>query len=180
MGVEIDANAVQVALSLWFMGFVSFLVVLYILSTSSPSLQKRPWIPTIFRRDGCLMPLYPLAWIWPALLWPLLLLGYLLWVVAQTLRKGLLKMGAQTCCGIALEKNQQQDIEMGGSITRQEQANTTNGNTYPAPPQRVLIRSMPVANRTSRLTDDEESGLSVIPLSPPHYWNESASDRRVT
>lgn len=61
------------------------------------------WVPGVFRREICLRPLYPLVVLWPAILWPLVVAGCLVFAAYKVLFGPLRPTGdARTCCGIPI------------------------------------------------------------------------------
>lgn len=72
----------------------------------------QPWVPSITRRDACAMPFFPFFFFLPAILWPLVLAGWILVLIATGLWMTL--GSASSCCGIPLPKRKQADGDGGG------------------------------------------------------------------
>lgn len=79
-----------------------------------------PWVPGITRRDACAMPFYPIFFLLPAILWPLVLALGILFVIVAGLCVAL--SSATSCCGIPLPRGKEEaqgdggaprDLEMG-------------------------------------------------------------------
>lgn len=72
----------------------------------------QPWVPGITRRDACAMPFFPIFFLLPAILWPLVLaFGILVLAIA-----GLwMTLGSATsCCGIPIPRSKKQAEGDGG------------------------------------------------------------------
>lgn len=72
----------------------------------------QPWVPGITRRDACAMPFFPVFFLLPAILWPLVLAGWILVLIASGLWMTL--GSATSCCGIPLPHSRKQAEGDGG------------------------------------------------------------------
>lgn len=82
----------------------------------------QPWVPAVARRDACAMLFFPVFFLLPAILWPLVVAGWILVLIVSGLW---LTLGSATsCCGIPLPRKEQaeggggedatpRDLEMG-------------------------------------------------------------------
>lgn len=98
----------------------------------------RPWVPDITRRDICAMPFYPIFFLLPAIIWPLVLAVLILFLICAGLWLfvGLVLSSATSCCGIPLPHNDKgqadgdgeppQDLEM-GAVGSAEDGDATGG-----------------------------------------------------
>ncbi|KAG8166996.1 hypothetical protein KVR01_002685 [Diaporthe batatas] len=81
----------------------------------------QPWVPGIARRDACAMPFFPVFFLLPAILWPLILAGGILLAAGAGLC--MMLSSATSCCGIPLPRGDKKqaggdgelpgDLEMG-------------------------------------------------------------------
>lgn len=70
-----------------------------------------PWVPAVTRRDAAAMPFFPVFLLLPAILWPLVVAGFVLVLVVSGL---CVTLGSATsCCGIPLPRKK--EAESGGS-----------------------------------------------------------------
>lgn len=70
----------------------------------------KPWVPAITRRDAAAMPFFPMFLLLPAILWPLLVAGFILTGIVLGL--GVTLGSATSCCGIPLSGKK--EAEAGG------------------------------------------------------------------
>lgn len=114
-------------LVVYIVGFVIATLILFARAHEPETKSTRwsqPWVPAVTRRDACAMPLFPVFFLLPAILWPLVLA----WCVLVLVGTGLwLTLGtATTCCGIPIPRRlkteddgdgdggeEQRDLEMG-------------------------------------------------------------------
>lgn len=107
---------------------IGFLIATLVIfsNTQDPETKKtkwdQRWVPAVTRRDACAMPFFPVFFLLPALLWPLVVAGWILILVVSGLW---LTLGSATsCCGIPLPRKKQaeggggedgtpRDLEMG-------------------------------------------------------------------
>lgn len=70
-----------------------------------------PWVPAVTRRDAAAMPFFPVFLLLPAILWPLVVAGFVLVLAVSGL---CVTLGSATsCCGIPLPRKK--EAESGGS-----------------------------------------------------------------
>ncbi|KAK3941421.1 hypothetical protein QBC46DRAFT_340553 [Diplogelasinospora grovesii] len=79
---------------IYLIGFVLAFCHLYLNSRSRDTLW---WVPGAFRRDICLMPLCPIVFLLPIVLWPIWYLPLVIWWAVRGLWEQV-----DTCCGINL------------------------------------------------------------------------------
>lgn len=80
----------------------------------------KPWVPAITRRDGAAMPFYPIFLLLPAILWPLVVAGFILVLIVSGLFivLGSALGSATSCCGISLLSRVEQGEAGGDETTR--------------------------------------------------------------
>lgn len=111
----------------------------------------KPWVPAITRRDGAAMPFYPMFLLLPAILWPLVVAGFILVLILSGL---FLVLGsalgsATSCCGISLLSQTEQaeageptrDLELGAVAAGGEGGVPGGGGEEEAGSDRASVRS---------------------------------------
>lgn len=102
---------------------VGFLIATYLIllgaydSEMKASKWDKPWVPAVTRRDACAMPFFPVFYLLPAILWPLVVAFSILVLIASGLWMTL--GSATSCCGIPLpRKKQAEGASVGGEEAR--------------------------------------------------------------
>lgn len=118
---------------------VGFLITAVIITQNAHDSETKttkwdqPWVPGITRRDVCAMPFFPIFFLLPAILWPLILASGILVMIAAGLC--MVFSSATSCCGIPLPRGDEQgegdsegnrDLEM-GPIRSAEGGDATGG-----------------------------------------------------
>lgn len=97
---------------------VGFLIATYLIllgaydSETKASKWDKPWVPAVTRRDACAMPFFPVFYLLPAILWPLVVAFSILVLIASGLWMTL--GSATSCCGIPLPRKKQAEGASGG------------------------------------------------------------------
>lgn len=99
---------------------VGFLIATYLIllgvydseTKTKTSKWDKPWVPAVTRRDACAMPFFPVFYLLPAILWPLVVAFAVLVLIVSGLWVTL--GSATSCCGIPLSRNKQDDDGDGG------------------------------------------------------------------
>lgn len=98
---------------------VGFLIATFLIllgaydSETQASKWDKPWVPAVTRRDACAMPFFPVFYLLPAILWPLIVAFSVLVLIASGLWMTL--GSATSCCGIPLPRKKQAEGSSGGS-----------------------------------------------------------------
>lgn len=101
---------------------VGFLIATYLIlvgahesdseTKASSSKWDKPWVPAVTRRDACAMPFFPVFYLLPAILWPLVVAFAVLVLAVSGLRMTL--GSATSCCGIPLPRKEREEGAGGG------------------------------------------------------------------
>lgn len=98
---------------------VGFLIATYLIllgvydseTKTKTSKWDKPWVPAVTRRDACAMPFFPVFYLLPAILWPLVVAFAVLVLIVSGLWVTL--GSATSCCGIPLPGNKQAESDSG-------------------------------------------------------------------
>ncbi|KAK7721286.1 hypothetical protein SLS64_001582 [Diaporthe eres] len=98
---------------------VGFLIATFLIllgaydAETKASKWDKPWVPAVTRRDACAMPFFPVFYLLPAILWPLIVAFSILVLIASGLWMTL--GSATSCCGIPLPRRNQHSGTSGSS-----------------------------------------------------------------
>lgn len=126
-----------------------------------------PWVPAVTRRDAAAMPFFPVFLLLPAILWPLVVAGFVLVLVVSGL---CVTLGSATsCCGIPLPRKK--EAESGGDSSETapdlEMGTVAGGEDGGAPGGGEEV----VSDRASEL-----SSASAESERPPPYASVAPDD----
>ncbi|KAG6366114.1 hypothetical protein INS49_000290 [Diaporthe citri] len=97
---------------------VGFLIAAFLIllgaydSETKASKWDKPWVPAVTRRDACAMPFFPVFYLLPAILWPLVVAFAVLVLIVSGLWMTL--GSATSCCGIPLPGKKEDEGAGGG------------------------------------------------------------------
>lgn len=152
---------------------VGFLIATFLIllgaydSETKASKWDKPWIPAVTRRDACAMPFFPVFYLLPAILWPLIVAFSILVLIASGLWMTL--GSATSCCGIPLPRKKQdegasggggegaRDLEM-GAVVNGEDVGAPEGGEEVDPGDRASVGSVASAE-----SEDPPPYASVAP-----------------
>ncbi|KAI7782476.1 hypothetical protein LA080_013475 [Diaporthe eres] len=159
----------------YLVGFLiaTFLILLGAYDTETQASKwDKPWVPAVTRRDACAMPFFPVLYLLPAILWPLIVAFSVLVLIASGLW---MTLGAATsCCGIPLPRRSQdegsssggaeeaRDLEM-GAVADREVGGATDGGEEVGSEDRASVGSVASAE-----SEDPPPYASVAPDEAGH------------